>query len=246
MKVVPTCDPQKGRGRISVGTKYMLGLCGYAIGLGVALELASDMKALIGSGCSGNMTAAINAMKAALLAIAAKFPELVMYYMLFLVYCAEFAYNFWTACCGVCCGRGLDNSDKDKRPNINSPSSSAEFPDGKHCCQGVCDTREDPPKGRGCNQPWIETFFYKFYCWFFFAIEDIFGAFYLWEPKACCFFFGPTVSKVMRMCPCLKWFPDIYIPYWPNLNAFKKDYEKFEFQWKLDEDTPHGRVMNRE
>ena len=174
--------------------------------------------------------------------------SLVRYYLLFLVYCTEAAYIFWSSCCGcgLLFGRGKDNSDKRKGFNINSSSSSSAKPDGVHCCQGVCDTREDPPKGRGCNQRWIETFFYKFYCWFFFAIEDIFGAFYLWEPKACCFFFGPTVSKVMRMCPCLKWFPDIYIPYWPNLNAFKKDYEKFEFQWKLDEDTPHGRVMNRE
>lgn len=78
MRVVPTCDPYNGRGRISVGTKYLLGLCGYAIGLGVALELATDLKALIGSGCTGNLASAEKAMMSALLAVVAKFPELCM------------------------------------------------------------------------------------------------------------------------------------------------------------------------
>jgi hypothetical protein len=78
MRVVPTCDPHNGRGRISVGTKYLLGLCGYAIGLGVALELATDLKALIGSGCTGNLAAAEKAMMSAMLAVVAKFPELCM------------------------------------------------------------------------------------------------------------------------------------------------------------------------
>jgi hypothetical protein len=88
---------------------------------------------------------------------------LARYYLLFLVYCTEAAYIFWSFCCclGLLCGRGKDNSDQGKDYNANSSSSSAAKPDGVHCCQGTCDTREDPPKGRGCNQTWVETFFYR-------------------------------------------------------------------------------------
>jgi hypothetical protein len=246
MKVAPTCDPSpNGRGRMNFGTKYALGLCGYALGLGVALELATDMKALLSSACSGNLGAAESAMMSAFLAIVAKFPELCMYYLLLCVYFAEFCYFFWSACCGCVCGRGLDNSDDKLEYNRNSASSvrAAERgdakPDGEHCCQGVCDTREDPPKGRGCNQPWIETFFYRFYCWFFFAIDDVMGAFYMFEPKLVCLFFGPTLSSCMKKCPGCGWFPALKIPYWPNLDAFKKDYAQFSFQAKLDQGDGH-------
>ena len=211
-RVLPNADssPDTKNGRVHFGTKYMLGICGYSIGIGVLLQIMTAGVQFYSSACQSDMSGAKEAMTAALVAIVAKGPELVMYYILFLAYIAEawhIHFTLWKPFpCGPCGCKPFVNRAFDEKDDERTD-----------CFKGRFDTRETPPEftltfcNSCCNTRWFEILLYRFYAWFYFAIDDLDKAFH-WKVL-----WGKPEGKHIR------------IPIKPKLDAFEDEYSR----WRL-------------
>ena len=229
VNTAPYADVISRNGKIGFCYKFALGMCGYAIWLGVMLECLSDLKAFMSAACSNDLGAAASAMKAAFAAIVFKLPELVMYLMLFVVYTVEFAIIIARVCFSFL------ESFLEEDDGSDDDSVEASAPRSKSgCCSGKCATHEKADNSFGSD---IESDIYHFYSWFFFAIDDLGRGWLFVEPRLfICF--GPKFTSLFQSvwADC----PNIALPYSPNLDAFKKDYDRYKFQ----EWAKHARTAN--
>lgn len=204
--VLPDVGSVTGHYRINVVTKYQLYLCGVLLGLGLLIQLIDAIIALInGDDNSGTLLAQF------FVAFIVKLPEIYMYEGLMFVYLMEayfIATGMFCPCC-ACLKKAYDDDDKD------------------NCLGGIASTRSKPPEvsfmgmGNSCGVM-CESFFFRYYAWFYWCIDNPFKGFKYWRPT-----FWPIMPE-RRVAWIFGFFgPKMAIPYWVDLEGMDKDYAEY-------------------